>query len=102
MDIVDNNNLLLVNEINKYKKSIKSLDVCTAYFNLRAITNIAETIECASDEFIKEAKSKLWIYQQPIPYHMYVQVFQEIYKKSENQERTKTPSKNITEACACH
>jgi superfamily II DNA or RNA helicase/HKD family nuclease len=51
-----------------------------------------------SDEFIKEAKSKLWIYQQPTPYQMYVRVLHEIYKKPENLEKVKTPSKITSEA----
>lgn len=46
-----------------------------------------------SDEFVTEVTSKLWIYQQPTPYHMYVRVLHELYKKPESLEKIKTPSK---------
>jgi len=46
-----------------------------------------------SEEFIKEAKSKLWIYQQPTPYQMYVRVLDELFRKPENLEKVITPSK---------
>ena len=51
-----------------------------------------------ADEFVKEAKSKLWIYQQPTPYKMYVRVLHELYKRPENLEKIKTPSKITSEA----
>ena len=51
-----------------------------------------------SKEFIEEIKSKLWIYQQPTPYQMYVRVLHELYKKPENLEKVKTPSKITSEA----
>ena len=51
-----------------------------------------------SKEFIDEIKSKLWIYQQPTPYQMYVRVLHELYKKPENLEKIKTPSKITSEA----
>lgn len=51
-----------------------------------------------SVDFIKEAKSKLWIYQQPSPYQMYVRVLDEIYKKPEALDEVKTPSKITSNA----
>ena len=47
MHIVDNEKNKLVDEINKYNGSIRSLDVCTAYFNFRAISNIFQTLKNA-------------------------------------------------------
>jgi len=46
-----------------------------------------------SAEFIEEAKEKLWIYQQPKPYEMYVRVLHELYKNSEASNNIKTPNK---------
>lgn len=51
-----------------------------------------------SKSFIEEIKSKLWIYQQPSPYQMYVRVLHELYNKPENLEKVKTPSKITSEA----
>lgn len=42
--------------------------------------------------FIAELKEKLWIYQSPSPFHMYLRVLLEIYGKSETGEGIKTPS----------
>ena len=51
-----------------------------------------------SKEFIEEIKNKLWIYQKPSPYQMYVRVLHELYKKPEKLEKIKTPSKITSEA----
>lgn len=58
--------------------------------------SIAEKANSA--EFIKEIKSKLWIYQQPTPYQMYVRVLDEIYRRPENLEEIKTPSRITSNA----
>lgn len=46
-----------------------------------------------SDEFIKEVKNKLWIYQQPTPHQMYIRVLHELYRKPESFEKIRTPNK---------
>ena len=46
-----------------------------------------------SVDFIKEAKEKLWIYQKPTPYEMYVRVLHELYKRSDETDKIKTPNK---------
>jgi len=46
-----------------------------------------------SVDFIKEAKEKLWIYQKPTPYEMYVRVLHELYKRSDESDKIKTPNK---------
>jgi superfamily II DNA or RNA helicase/HKD family nuclease len=46
-----------------------------------------------SEEFIAEAKQKLWIYQQPKPYEMYIRVLHELYQRLEDSEKIKTPSR---------
>ncbi len=51
-----------------------------------------------SKDFIEEIKKKLWIYQQPSPYQMYVRVLHELYKKPDNLEKIITPSKITSEA----
>ena len=44
-------------------------------------------------EFIAEAKAKLWIYQQPSPYHMYIRVLHELFQKPIESNAIKTASK---------
>jgi superfamily II DNA or RNA helicase/HKD family nuclease len=47
----------------------------------------------SSENFINEVKSKLWIYQEPTPYQMYVRVLDELYKTPDTSEKIVTPSK---------
>jgi superfamily II DNA or RNA helicase len=46
----------------------------------------------SAKEFITELKKKLWIYQAPSPYNMYLRVLTEIYGSVESGEGIKTPS----------
>lgn len=43
-------------------------------------------------EFIDDLKQKLWIYQAPSPYNMYLRVLAEIYGTSESDDELKTPN----------
>jgi superfamily II DNA or RNA helicase len=49
-----------------------------------------------AQEFIEELKQKLWIYQAPSPYNMYVRVLAEIYGTADSGDGLKTPNE-ITE-----
>jgi len=46
----------------------------------------------SSNDFIQELKKKLWIYQSPSPYNMYLRVLTEIYGNMESGSGIKTPS----------
>jgi superfamily II DNA or RNA helicase/HKD family nuclease len=46
-----------------------------------------------ADEFLDAIREKLWIYQQPTPYEMYIRVLHELYQLPENHAGIRTPSK---------
>lgn len=46
-----------------------------------------------AEEFLAAIKKKLWIYQQPTPYEMYIRVLHEIYQVPEDKLGIKTPAK---------
>lgn len=45
-----------------------------------------------AQDFIQELKQKLWIYQAPSPYNMYLRVLTEIYGAPEPEDGLKTPN----------
>ena len=46
-----------------------------------------------AEEFLKVLREKLWIYQQPTPYEMYLRVLHELFKKPQDLNKIKTPLK---------
>jgi superfamily II DNA or RNA helicase/HKD family nuclease len=59
--------------------------------------NSGETISIVeksnAEEFLKDLREKLWIYQQPKPYEMYIRVLHELYKIPVDFADIATPSK---------
>ena len=55
-----------------------------------AITVVDKT---NADQFLKLVKDKLWIYQQPTPYEMYMRVLHELFRRPEDLDKLKTPYK---------
>ena len=89
------NGLLGQGELNdSFRDKTKFLDYKNDFLKKWDSSNSISIVEKENaKEFIEEVKSKLWIYQQPSPYQMYVRVLHELYKKPENLEKIKTPSK---------
>jgi superfamily II DNA or RNA helicase/HKD family nuclease len=87
-------------ELNDSSREKRKFDEHQELFN--GLWDSSESISIAekenSKDFIKEAKDKLWIYQQPTPYQMYVRVLDEIYQKPETLDEVRTPSKITSNA----
>ncbi len=49
--------------------------------------------QSTATEFVDTLKEKLWIYQTPSPYELYIRVLHEIYMKLEDDSRILTPGK---------
>jgi len=49
--------------------------------------------QSTAPEFVDTLKEKLWIYQTPSPYELYIRVLHEIYQKLEEDSRILTPGK---------
>lgn len=55
-----------------------------------AITVVDKT---NAEEFLNLVKEKLWIYQQPTPYEMYMRVLHELFRKPVEMDKLHTPNK---------
>lgn len=49
--------------------------------------------QTTAPEFVKTLKEKLWIYQKPSPYELYIKVLHELYMKGEDESKILTPGK---------
>ena len=81
-------------ELNKELTSTEEFDAANKIFldlwdSSEAIT-VAD-LSCA-DEFLATIKKKLWIYQQPTPYELYMRVLHELFKKPDDFHKIQTPS----------
>jgi superfamily II DNA or RNA helicase/HKD family nuclease len=81
-------------ELNKELTSTKDFEGANKIFldlwdSSDAIT-VAD-LSCA-DEFLATVKEKLWIYQQPTPYELYMRVLHELFKKPDDFHKIQTPS----------
>jgi superfamily II DNA or RNA helicase/HKD family nuclease len=81
-------------ELNKELTSVKDFDEAEKIFldlweSSEAIT-VAD-LTCA-DEFLATLKEKLWIYQQPTPYELYMRVLHELFQKPDGFKKVQTPS----------
>jgi superfamily II DNA or RNA helicase/HKD family nuclease len=82
-------------ELNKESKKIDDFNEAKKIFldlweSAEAITVVDIT---NAKEFLEIVKEKLWIYQQPTPYQMYMRVLHELFKKPVDLDKLKTPYK---------
>lgn len=81
-------------ELNDSSREKSKFEEHEALFNSKwdSTNSISIAEKDNAQKFIDEAKSKLWIYQQPTPHQMYVRVLHELYRTPENLDKIKTPS----------
>jgi superfamily II DNA or RNA helicase/HKD family nuclease len=81
-------------ELNKELNSIKDFEDAQKIFldlwNSSDAITVAD-LTCA-DEFLEIMKKKLWIYQRPTPYELYMRVLHELFKKPVDFQKVQTPS----------
>jgi superfamily II DNA or RNA helicase/HKD family nuclease len=80
-----------LNDVSKEKT--KFTDAVKIFDELwRSSKSISIVDGATSSQFINELKEKLWIYQEPSPYNMYLRVLLEIYGQLNNNDELKTPA----------